>query len=108
MLSSSLIAVSLLFLTYVGLCLISARHGWALNGDYPPEQMLSSIAIQILGPSGGCIAAVAVITACLTTAITLASISVDYLRKDLYSLMQQLLKLLLYITPRKPLVSFFF
>jgi LIVCS family branched-chain amino acid:cation transporter len=45
--------------------------------------MLSAIAIKLLGPSGGCIAAVAVITACLTTAITLASIFADYLRKDL-------------------------
>lgn len=80
---SSLIAASLLLLTYVGLCLISAHHGWELDAAYPPEQMLSAIAIKLLGPVGGCIAAVAVITACLTTAMTLASIFADYLRKDL-------------------------
>lgn len=83
MVFSSLIAASLLFLTYVGLCLISARHGWALDAAHPPEQMLSAIAVKLLGPVGGSIAAIAVITACLTTAITLASIFADYLRKDL-------------------------
>ncbi len=83
MLFSSLIAASLLFLTYIGLCLISAHHGWRLDPSYPPEQMLGAIAIKLLGPVGGCIAAVAVFTACLTTAITLSSIFADYLRKDL-------------------------
>lgn len=80
---SSLIAAALLFLTYVGLCLISAKHEWALDTVYLPEQMLSIIATNLLGPIGGCIAAIAVITACLTTAITLTSIFADYLRKDL-------------------------
>lgn len=80
---SSLIAAALLFLTYIGLCLISAYHGWTLDPAYPPEQMLSLIAIQLLGPLGGSIAAIAVITACLTTAMTLSSIFADYLRKDL-------------------------
>lgn len=83
MVFSSLIAASLLFLTYVGLCLISAHHGWAPGVDCPPEQMLGAIAIKLLGPWGGCIAVVAVIIACLTTAMTLVSIFADYLRKDL-------------------------
>jgi len=83
MVFSSLIAAALLFLTYIGLCLISAHHGSTLDPAYPPEQMLSAIAIKLLGPAGGCIAAVAVVTACLTTAMTLASIFADYLRKDL-------------------------
>ena len=83
MVFSSLIAAALLFLTYVGLCLISAHHGWTLDPACPPEQMLSAIATKLLGPAGGCIAAIAIITACLTTAMTLASIFADYLRKDL-------------------------
>jgi branched-chain amino acid:cation transporter, LIVCS family len=78
---SGLIAAFLLFLTYVGLCLISSRH--PIDPSYPSEQMLGAIAMKLLGPIGGCIAAVAVITACLTTAMTLASIFADYLRKDL-------------------------
>lgn len=84
MVFSSLIAASLLFLTYVGLCLISAHHGWSLDAALPSEQMLSAIATKLLGPAGGCIAAIAVVTACLTTAMTLASIFADYLRKDLF------------------------
>jgi LIVCS family branched-chain amino acid:cation transporter len=83
MLCSSLIAGSLLFLSYVGLCLVSAYHGTALADTCPPEQMLSAIAIQVLGPIGGGIAALAVMTACLTTAITLVSIFANYFRKDL-------------------------
>ncbi len=80
---SSLIAASLLFLTYIGLCLISAYHGGALDTAYPPEQLLNVFAIKLLGLAGGSIAAVTVITACLTTAMTLALIFADYLRKDL-------------------------
>lgn len=80
---SSLIAATLLFLTYTGLCLISTYHSWTLDTAYLPEQILSAIAIKLLGPVGGFIAAVAVITACLTTAVTLTSIFADYLQKDL-------------------------
>ncbi len=83
MVFSSLVAASLLFLTYIGLCLISARHGSPLDASLPPERMLSAIAIKILGPAGGFVAAAAIITACLTTAMTLASIFADYLQKDL-------------------------
>lgn len=81
MLYSSLIAGSLLFLTYVGLCLVSAHHGHALN--VAPEQMLGAIATKVLGGPGGFVAAIAVFTACLTTAITLASIFAEYLQKEL-------------------------
>ncbi|MBS0652582.1 MAG: branched-chain amino acid transport system II carrier protein [Verrucomicrobia bacterium] len=80
---SSLIAASLLLATYVGLCLIAARHAPAAGNACPPEQLLNVIAVKLLGPAGGCIAAIAVMTACLTTAMTLASIFADYLRKDI-------------------------
>ena len=83
MVYSSAIAVFLLLLTYVGLCLVSAKHANSLDPSYLPEQMLGAIAFKLLGPFGGAIAAVAVITACLTTIITLVSIFSDYLEKDL-------------------------
>lgn len=83
MVFSSLIAAAILFLAYIGLCLISAYHGWMLPATCPSEQMLSAIAIKLLGPIGGCLATIAVVTACLTTAMTLTSIFADYLRKDL-------------------------
>lgn len=80
---SSLIAASLLFLTYVALSLISFHHGAGLDPLCPPEQMLHAIALKLLGPIGGSIAAITVMIACLTTAVTLVSIFSDYLRKDL-------------------------
>ena len=79
----SLIAASLLFLTYVGLCWISSFHGWTLDANHPPEQLLNAIATKLLGPWGAGIAAVAVIVACLTTAITLTATFADYMRTDL-------------------------
>lgn len=80
---SSLIASSLLLLTYIGLAWISSYHSWTLDASYKPEELLGAIANKILGPTGGCIAAIAVIMACLTTAITLVSIFAEYLHKDL-------------------------
>jgi LIVCS family branched-chain amino acid:cation transporter len=77
------IGASLLFLTYTGLCFVSAYHGWTLNASLPPEQLLSVIATRILGPIGGLIAALTVVLACLTTAITLTAIFAEYLRKDI-------------------------
>jgi LIVCS family branched-chain amino acid:cation transporter len=54
-----------------------------LDSSCPPEQVLGAIAVKVLGSAGGCIATIAVVTACLTTAMTLASIFADYLQKDL-------------------------
>jgi len=79
-----MIAASLLFLTYMGLCLIAAYHGWTLNVEgTQKEEMLNAIATKLLGPIGGGIAALTVIVACFTTAITLVAIFAEYLRKDL-------------------------
>lgn len=80
---STLIAASLLFLTYVGLCFISIYHGWPFQSSCPSEELLSAIAVKLLGPIGGSIAVIAVISACLSTAMTLASIFADYLRIEI-------------------------
>jgi len=80
---SSLIAAGLLFLTYVGLATVSAMHGWSLESSIPQEELLAAIATKLLGPIGALLAAMAVITACLTTAMTLSSIFAEYLQKDL-------------------------
>jgi LIVCS family branched-chain amino acid:cation transporter len=77
------IAAGLLFLTYVGLSFVSAYHGWTLDPSLPSETMLSSIAIKLLGHTGGAIAAITVILACLTTATSLAAIFADYLQKEI-------------------------
>lgn len=83
LLPSVLIAASLLLLTYIGLCLVSSRYDWGSSPDLAAEQMLSTIAVKLLGGLGGLIASIAVITACLTTAITLTTIFASYLQNDL-------------------------
>ena len=84
MLLSSLIAAFLLFMTYLGLCLIAARHAGFFSETIKAEDILSAIAIKLLGPLGGLIASLTIMTACLTTAITLTSIFSDYLKKDIF------------------------
>jgi LIVCS family branched-chain amino acid:cation transporter len=84
MLLSSLIAAFLLVITYLGLCLISARHAGSFDETIKAEDILSAIAIKLLGPLGGLIASLTVMTACLTTAITLTSIFSDYLQRDIF------------------------
>ncbi len=80
---SSVIGALLLYISYVGLCLVSAKHGWSLDSGLESEEILGFIAIKVLGPIGGFVASIAVITACLTTAITLVSIFAEYLKKDI-------------------------
>ena len=82
LLSSSLIAAGLLLFTYVGLTYISAYHGVSHQSQVS-EELLGTIAFKLLGPIGSLTAAMAVVTACLTTAISLTSIFADYLQKDL-------------------------
>ncbi len=84
LLTSSLIAAGLLLFTYVGLSFISAFHGLSHGDLLPSEELLSNIAVKLLGPVGSFTAAMAVVTACLTTAISLSTIFADYLQKDLF------------------------
>lgn len=84
MVFSSLIAASLLMISYIGLCWISAHYSSTLGAEeIPSEQLLQAMAQKILGPLGGCIASVAVFLACLTTLISLAAVFSSYLKKDL-------------------------
>lgn len=83
MIKASLVAASLLTVTYIGLCLLSAHHGSEISTDVAPADLLQAIAVKILGPWGGYIAAITVFFACFTTAMALASIFGDYVRKDL-------------------------
>lgn len=79
---ASLIASSLLMASYVGLCWISAHHGWVFP-ETAPEELLHQIAVKILGPFGGYVSSTAVFLACLTTLISLAAVFSSYLQKDL-------------------------
>lgn len=82
---SSLIAASLLFVTYVGICFISAHHSAGLDPLLAPEEILHAIAHKLLGGMGSAFTAITIVTACLTTAISLTSIFANYLRKELFN-----------------------
>ncbi len=84
MTQASLIAAGLLMASYIGLCWLSAHHSWTLGSDIAPVDLLHAIAVKILGPVGGFIATVAVFMACLTTAISVADVFADYLRKEIF------------------------
>src|SRR5690606_14878673 len=83
MLMPGVIDATLLFFSYLGLCLISAYHGGALDTS-APEQILGAIAEKLLGPVGAIIASTTVVLACLTTTVTLTSTFASYLRTDLF------------------------
>ena len=81
---ASIIAASLLMLTYIGLCWISAHHSFPASHTIAPEDLLQAIAAKILGSTGGIVAALAVFLACLTTAISLTSVFSEYMREHLF------------------------
>lgn len=81
-LKSSLIGASLLALIYIGFSFVSAYHSENLS-NIPKDILLGSIALKILGPYAGIFACLAVILACLTTAIALTAVSAEFIHKDI-------------------------
>ena len=76
---SSMIGAGILSLVYFALVLL----GWIYSSvlvDTPPQEMLGRIAMESLGPIAAPCVCVAVLFACLTTAIVLASLFADFLR----------------------------
>lgn len=83
LLRSTLLAGGLLTLIYGGLAYISATHATQL-AHIPPDQLLGALAHHLLGGWAGLFANVTVALACLTTAITLASIFSDILSREVF------------------------
>jgi LIVCS family branched-chain amino acid:cation transporter len=75
------IAAILIASVYVGFGILAARFTYALEG-VPQAQLLGTIAGEVLGMNAGLIVCVAVCLACLTTAISLAGIFAEFVRKD--------------------------
>ncbi len=73
-----IVGAGLLALVYGFFVYLGAAYTSAFNG-YPVEQSLTIIAFQTLGSYAGMIVSLAVITACLTTAIILTSVFSTYL-----------------------------
>ena len=83
MLGASSIAAALLLVTYAGLVWVAAHYGSQLPSSIPSEELLSALAFKILGPYGEIISSLIVFFACLTTAISSASIFAKFLRTDI-------------------------
>ena len=80
-LKSSLIGAGLLALIYSFLVLIGAMYAPQLT-LIPPQELLGFIAQKTLGPFAAPVVCVTVILACITTAVVLASLFADFLRKE--------------------------
>lgn len=78
---SSLIGAGLLSVIYFVLVALGAVYAKDL-ATVPPQEMLGFVAQSSLGPMAAPIVCCAVILACLTTAIVLASLFADFLRKE--------------------------
>lgn len=81
-LKASFVGASLLALIYIGFSFVSAYHSENLT-DIPKDILLGSIALKILGPYAGIFACLAVVLACLTTAIALTAVSAEFIHKDI-------------------------
>jgi LIVCS family branched-chain amino acid:cation transporter len=78
---SSLVGAGILSSVYFVLVLLGWTYAPALN-EVPPQEMLGTIALSSLGSIAAPCVCLAILFACLTTAIVLASLFADFLRKE--------------------------
>jgi len=81
-LKSSVIGAALLYVVYFALVLLGWLYAPLLVGT-PPQEMFGKIALESLGSMAAPCVCVAVIFACLTTAIALTSLFAEFLRHDI-------------------------
>ncbi len=81
-LKASLIGAFLLASAYIGFSYVSSFHSGALL-NVPSDELISMIAIHVLGKHAALIACVAVSLTCLTTAIALAAVFAEFIHNDL-------------------------
>lgn len=79
----SLMAAALLSFVYICFAYLAAGYSSHLNG-VASDQLLGALAYQLLGPSAGFVASVAVCFACFTTEIALTAIFASFLHKTLF------------------------
>lgn len=80
---SSVVGMLLLIGVYAGLSYVSANLRGGLVG-VPGDQLLGVISTMTMGSTAGLIANTVVTLACLTTAITLAVVSAEFFRKEVF------------------------
>lgn len=83
MLMASCLAAFMLSVMYFGLSYLSSFYAPVIGVGLPKEELLSTLSLYLLGPYGGLVASIAVVMACMTTAIPLTRIFADFLQKDL-------------------------
>lgn len=81
-LKASCIGATLLGLIYIGSSYVAAYNSDILKA-VPPDEILATLALQILGPYAGIVAISTVALACLTTAIALAAVFAEFLHEDI-------------------------
>jgi len=80
-LKASLVGAGLLSIVYFALVLLGSMYAPQL-ATIQPQEMLGFIAKAALGPWAAPVVCIAVVLACLTTAIVLTSLFADFLRKE--------------------------
>lgn len=80
-LKATAIGASLLALAYIGFSFVASFHSGALE-NVPSDELISIIAIHVLGKHAALIACMAVALACLTTAIALAAVFAEFIHND--------------------------
>jgi LIVCS family branched-chain amino acid:cation transporter len=79
---ASLVGAGLLYVVYFALVFLGWKYA-PLLVDVAPQEMFGRIALETLGSFAAPMVCLAVIFACLTTAIALASLFGEFLRKDI-------------------------
>lgn len=83
-LMSGLIGGLLLGIVYSGFCVVAAMYSSQL-AHVAQDQILSALAMSILGAHAGILANITVAIACLTTALALTAVFADYVRSEIFS-----------------------
>ena len=82
-LKAGCIGTGLLALVYIGFSILAAAYAHELS-ETSKDLLLGKIAFHVLGPYGGIVACVAVVLACLTTAIALAAVFAQFLHNTIF------------------------
>lgn len=82
-LKASVIGAFLLAMIYIGFCYLAYFYAPQLEG-VPPDQLLGTIALIILGPHAGLIVSLTVSIACLTTAIALIAAFTGFIHREIF------------------------
>ena len=79
-LKAGVLGTFLLTLVYIGLGYLGAYHGQNLFGINEAE-VFSTVSLRVLGSHGAIVIAIAVLMACLSTVVALATIFAEYVQK---------------------------